>query len=50
MRPIVVAIAATAAYLPIAWYLDARYKPSLNAGVLHRPFTQIGPHALVAYK
>ncbi|MBR1092440.1 hypothetical protein JQ621_33770 [Bradyrhizobium manausense] len=49
MRPIILAFAATAAYLPVALYLDATYKPSLNADVLRRPFTKIGPNAYVAY-
>ncbi|MDH6261670.1 hypothetical protein M2427_005619 [Bradyrhizobium sp. BR13661] len=49
MRPIIVAIAATAAYLPIAWYLDATYNPSLDADVLHRPFTKIGLNAHISH-
>ncbi|MGY3343499.1 hypothetical protein ACVI1I_002712 [Bradyrhizobium sp. USDA 4459] len=49
MRPIIVAFAVAAAYLSIAWYLDATYKPSLNADVLRRPFTKIGPNAYVGY-
>lgn len=49
MRPILLAFAATAAYLPIAWYLDATYKPSLDSEVLRRPFIQIGRNAYVTY-
>ncbi|MET4221777.1 hypothetical protein ABIB06_005433 [Bradyrhizobium sp. LB8.2] len=43
------AFAAIAAYLPIAWCLDATYRPSLDADVLHRPFIKIGGNAYVTY-
>jgi hypothetical protein len=49
MRPIIVAFAVAAAFLPVAWYLDATYKPSLDADMLRKPFTRIGPKAYVAY-
>ena len=49
MRPIIVAFAITAAYLPIAWSLDATYKPSLDADVLRRPFIKLGRNAYVTY-
>ncbi|MDN3274945.1 hypothetical protein QWJ07_11855 [Frankia sp. RB7] len=50
MRPIIVAFATVAAYLPIAWYLDATYKQSPDPDVLRGPFTQIGSHAYVTYR
>ncbi|MCK1382444.1 hypothetical protein IVB33_39515 [Bradyrhizobium sp. 24] len=43
------AFVVTAAYLPIAFHLDATYKPSGDADVLHRPFTKIGPNAYLSY-
>lgn len=49
MRPIIIAFAVTAAYLPIAWFLDATYKPSLDADVLRRPFIKIRLNAYVTY-